>query len=328
LTDESRKQGFDVSRRRSFRLPNMGVLLPLAILWIVLSLSTSTFLTLFNLNNVAIQVAVIGALALGTTPAIICREIDLSIGAIEGFCAVVSGLCAVSLGLPWIVAIGISLATGALVGAINGAIIVYLGVPSFVTTLAMLGIVTGISLSLTGGQSIYGFPAGYQWLGQGKFLGIGVPVYIGAVLLIATQFIMRSTTLGLAFYSVGGNDRAATLIGVPVNRTKIIAFMMSGLGGAIAGILVSARLDSANPTYGTLDLLDAIAAVVIGGVALTGGVGTAIGTATGVLLIVTIRNGLNLLGINPFIQQTAIGGIILIAALIDHVSRKARRGGK
>ena len=312
--------------RVSGQMPKVGVLLPLLILWIALSLSTNTFLTLFNLNNVAIQVAVIGALALGTTPAIICREIDLSIGAIEGFCAVISGIFAVTLGVPWPVAIIISLAAGALVGALNGAIIVYFGVPSFVTTLAMLGIVTGVSLSITGGQSIYGFPAGYQWLGQGKLLGIGVPVFVGAVILIAAQFIMRSTTLGLAFYAVGGNDRAASLIGVPVNRTKIIAFMMSGLGAAIAGVLVSARLDSANPTYGTLDLLDAIAAVVIGGVALSGGVGTAVGTATGVLLIVTIRNGLNLLGVNPFIQQTAIGTMILIAALIDHVSR--RSGGR
>lgn len=306
----------------------MGVLLPLIILWIVLSIATDTFLTLFNINNVAIQVAVIGALALGTTPVIICREIDLSIGAIEGFCAVIAGLFAVSLGLPWGLAIALSLAAGAGVGAINGAIVVYLGVPSFVTTLAMLGIVTGVSLSITDGQSIYGFPPGYQWLGQGKLLGIGVPVFIGAVLLIAAQFIMRSTTLGLSFYSVGGNDRAAALVGVPVGRVKIMAFMMSGLGASIAGILVSARLDSANPTYGTLDLLDAIAAVVIGGVALTGGVGTAVGTATGVLLIVTIRNGLNLLGVNPFIQQTAIGSMILVAALIDHIARRTGRGAR
>lgn len=322
--------GNAVSRivRGSWRLPNVGVLVPLILLWIALALSTNTFLTLFNLNNIAIQVAVIGALALGTTPAIICREIDLSIGAIEGLCAVIAGICAIQLSLPWGVAIMISLATGALVGILNGAIVVYLGVPSFVTTLAMLGIISGISLTLTGGQSLYGFPDNYQWLGQGKLLGIGVPVFIGTVILIAAQFMMRSTILGLAFYSVGGNDRAAALVGVPVRRTKIIAFMLSGLGAAIAGVLVSARLNSANPTYGTLDLLDAIAAVVIGGVALSGGVGTAVGTATGVLLIVTIRNGLNLLGVNPFIQQTAIGGMILIAALIDHLSRAKNRGSR
>lgn len=328
MTDEQTQTSRASQSRGRWRIPNVGVLLPLIILWIVLSIATDTFLTLFNINNVAIQVAVIGALALGTTPVIICREIDLSIGAIEGFCAVIAGLFAVSLGLPWGLAIALSLAAGAGVGAINGAIVVYLGVPSFVTTLAMLGIVTGVSLSITDGQSIYGFPPGYQWLGQGKLLGIGVPVFIGAVLLIAAQFIMRSTTLGLSFYSVGGNDRAAALVGVPVGRVKIMAFMMSGLGASIAGILVSARLDSANPTYGTLDLLDAIAAVVIGGVALTGGVGTAVGTATGVLLIVTIRNGLNLLGVNPFIQQTAIGSMILVAALIDHIARRTGRGAR
>lgn len=307
------------------RAANIGVLGPLVLLWLVLSLSTSTFLTLFNLNNIAIQVAVIGALALGTSATIICREIDLSIGAIEGLCAVIVGLCAIQFGIPWGLSILISLAVGALIGAVNGAIVVYLGVPSFVTTLAMLGIISGVSLTLTGGQSLYGFPDGYQWIGQGRLFGIGVPVFIGVVLLVAMQFVMKSTLLGTAFYAVGGNDRAAALVGVPVKRTKIIAFMLSGLGAAIAGILVSARLNSANPTYGTLDLLDAIAAVVIGGVALSGGVGTAVGTATGVLLIVSIRNGLNLLGVNPFIQQTAIGSVILVAALFDHLSRLRTR---
>lgn len=303
---------------------NVGVLAPLILLWIVLSISTSNFLTLFNINNIAMQMAVIGSLALGTTPTIICREIDLSIGAIEGICAVIGGLFAIQYGAPWGLAIVISLLVGCAIGAINGAIVVYLGVPSFVTTLAMLGIVSGIALTITGGQSFYGYPDSYQWLGQGKLLGIGVPVYVGAVILMSMQFIMKSTTLGLAFYAVGGNDKAATLVGVPVKRTKILAFMMSGLGAAVAGILVSARLNSANPSFGTSDLLDAIAAVVIGGVTLSGGVGTALGTATGVLLIVTIRNGLNLLNVNPFIQQTAIGGMILVAALLDHLSKGKR----
>jgi ribose transport system permease protein len=302
-----------------------GVLLPLIVLWIALAFATDRFLTVININNILVQFSVIGVLAVGTAFVIIAREIDLSIGAVEGLAAVVAGLVAVTAALPWPLAVATAIAVGGLIGAFNGSMVVFIGVPSFVVTLGTLGIVNGLSLSLTGGQSLYNFPDGYQALGQARILGVNLSVIICVVLVAILHFVLRGTALGMKFYAVGGSDRAARLAGISVPRTKLIAFILSGACAGLAGVLVSARLNAANPTFGTFDLLDAIAAVVIGGAALTGGVGSILGAAAGALLIVTIRNGLNLLGVNPFIQQSAIGLMIIVAALLDHFSRSRRR---
>jgi ribose/xylose/arabinose/galactoside ABC-type transport system permease subunit len=305
-------------------LRTSGIVGPLVLLWIVLAIATPRFLSPINLSNLSVQLAIIGALAIGTTAVIVCREIDLSIGATEGFSAVIAALAAVNLALPWPLAVLAAIAAGALVGSFNGLMVTKVGVPSFVVTLGTLGIVGGVALVLTDGQSIYGFPDAYQWLGQGSLFGIRAPILSCGLLLLVMHFVMRHTTLGLAFYAVGGNDRAAGLVGISTDRTRFLALTISGASAGLAGVLVSARLNAANPTLGALDLLDAIAAVVIGGAALTGGVGSILGTAAGVLLIVTIRNGLNLLGVNPFWQQTAIGSLIIVAAVIDHFSRHRR----
>ena len=301
-----------------------GIVVPLVVLWIVLALTTPRFVSPLNLGNLSVQFAVIGALAIGTTAVIICREIDLSIGAIEGFCAVIAAITAVRLGLPWPCAVLAAILAGAAIGGFNGFMVAAVGVPSFVVTLGTLGIVGGIALVISGGQSIYGFPAAYQWIGQGSLFGVRAPIIFTGLLLIGMHVVLRHTKLGLGFYAVGGNERAAGLVGISIVRTKFIALAISGASAGLAGVLVSARLDAANPTLGALDLLDAIAAVVIGGAALTGGTGSILGTAAGVLLIVTIRNGLNLLGVNPFWQQTAIGSIIIIAAVMDHFNRTGR----
>ncbi len=298
-----------------------GIAMPLVLLWIILAVTTLRFLSVINLGNLSVQFAVIGALAIGTTAVIICREIDLSIGAIEGFCAVIAAIAAVKIGLPWPLAVLAAILAGGLIGSFNGFMVAKVGVPSFVVTLGTLGIVGGIALVISGGQSIYGFPKPYQWIGQGNLFGIRSPILFTGLLLIMMHIALRHTKLGLGFYAVGGNERAAALVGISTVRTKLIALAISGASAGLAGVLVSARLNAANPTLGALDLLDAIAAVVIGGAALTGGTGSILGTAAGVLLIVTIRNGLNLQGVNPFWQQTAIGSNIIIAAVIDHFSR-------
>lgn len=318
------RSGAGIGRRLRSAVQTSGIVGPLVLLWIVLAIATPRFLTPINLSNLSVQFAIIGALAIGTTAVIICREIDLSIGAVEGFCAVIAALIAVELGLPWPLAVVGAIAAGGLVGSFNGLMVTRVGVPSFVVTLGTLGIVGGVALVLTDGQSIYGFPDAYQWLGQGSLFGIRAPILCCGALLLMMHFVMKHTTLGLGFYAVGGNERAAGLVGISPVRTKFLALAISGASAGLAGVLVSARLNAANPTLGALDLLDAIAAVVIGGAALTGGVGSILGTAAGVLLIVTIRNGLNLLGVNPFWQQTAIGSMIIVAAVIDHFSRTRR----
>ena len=299
-----------------------GVAIPLVLLWAILAVMAPRFTSLVNIGNLSVQFAIIGVLAIGTTPIIICREIDLSIGAIEGCCAVIGALFAVTFGVPWPLAVLAAVLAGALIGAFNGWLVTRIGIPSFVATLGVLGIVSGGALVISGGQTIYGFPDAYQWIGQGKLWVIRAPVIFCVALLVVMQFMLGQTTMGLGFYAVGGNEKAADLVGIAVNRIKMAAFMVSGSCAALAGVISSARLDSANPTLGTLDLLDAIAAVVIGGASLTGGAGTILGTATGVLLIVTIRNGLTLLGVNPFFQQATVGAIIIVAAVIGHFSKR------
>lgn len=301
-----------------------GVILPLLLLWAVMALTSDRFLTFININNILVQFSIIGVLAIGTTFVVIAREIDLSIGSIEGFCAVVAAMCAVTFAIPWPIAVAIAVAAGAFIGLFNGAMVTLVGVPSFVVTLGSLGIVSGLALTITQGQSIYGFSDGYLMIGQGRVLGLNISVIFCLLLVLIFQGLLKGTSTGLNFYAVGGNEKAARLAGISVVRTKLIAFVLSGACAGFAGVMVSSRLNAANPTFGTLDLLDAIAAVVIGGAALTGGVGSIVGAAAGALLIVSIRNGLNLHGVNPFVQQTAIGLMIIIAALLDRLSSRNR----
>lgn len=299
-----------------------GVLLPLAALWVYLSVASPVFLTGANIQNLLLQASIVGILALGTTLVIITEEIDLSIGAVEGFAAVIAAIVAVNLGLAWPLAVVLAIGAGFLIGLLNGLVTTLAGVPSFIATLGMLGIAQGAALVLTDGQSISGFPSGFQFLGQGYILGVRAPIVVAIVVLVALHFLLRYSRVGLNLYSVGGNRKAAELVGISATRTKTLALAISGACAGIAGVLAAARLNSANGTFGQDHLLDAIAAVVIGGAALTGGVGSVIGTAFGVLMIVTIRNGLNLLGVSPFWQTTAVGAMILAAALLDQVSRQ------
>jgi len=300
-----------------------GVGVPLILLWIVLTFTAPHFLSVANIGNLSVQFSIIGVLAIGTTPLIICKEIDLSIGAAEGFCAVIAALLTVNIGVPWLAAVICGVCAGVVVGGFNGWMVTRIGVPSFVVTLGTLGIISGAALVATGGQSIYGLPDGYQWIGQGDVFIVRAPILFCLGFLFVMRFIMKHTTVGLGFYAVGGNERAASLVGISTIRIRLIAFMVSGAASGLGGIISSARLNSANPTLGTFDLLDAIAAVVIGGTSLSGGEGTIVGTASGALLIVTIRNGLTLLGVDPFYQQTIVGSVIIIAALLSQKKKRA-----
>lgn len=303
------------------RLRGSGLIIPLIVLWIVFASLNGTFFTTQNIQNLLLQASGIGILALGTTAVLIAEEIDLSIASIEGISAILAGILIVNHGLWWPLGLAIALAVGGVVGIINGVITTRIGVPSFITTLATNGLCAGLALVLTSGQTIYNFPQGFQNLGQATVDGIALPVIIAAALLVVLHFMFRRTRLGMNIYSVGGNARAARLVGISPARVKTAAFVISGLGAALAGTLAAARLNAANGTYGQTDLLNAIAAVVIGGTSLSGGEGTVIGTALGVLLVATIQNGLNVLNVSPFWQEVAIGGIILIMGILTTKSR-------
>jgi ribose/xylose/arabinose/galactoside ABC-type transport system permease subunit len=298
----------------------VGVCIPLLVIWIGLSFASPYFLTPINIKNILLQSSILGVLATGMTIALIAEEIDLSIGAVEGLCAVVSAILCIELGLPWPLAALGAIACGLVVGIFNGWVTTRLGIPSFITTLASLGISSGIALRITEGNSISGFPEAYTWLGRGSFWGIPAPAIVFAASLFVAWFFLEQTKVGLRLYATGGNQSAAAELGLSPKNLKLLALAISGLCGGISGILISARLNSANANLGQFDLLDAIAAVVIGGVSLTGGVGSVLGTLFGVLIMVTIRNGLDLLGVSPFWQTAAVGAMILAAAILHKFS--------
>lgn len=304
------------------RLQGTGLILPLVLLWIVLASLNSTFATTRNIENLFLAASGIGILAVSTTAVLIAEEIDLSIASIEGLAAIVAGIVIVNHGVAWPLGVAIGLAVGVGVGILNGLITTRVGVPSFITTLATNGMCAGLALLFTGGQTIYNFPQGFQNLGQATVGGVGVPVIMAAALVLVLYGVLRKTRLGMNIYSVGGNARAARLVGISPARVKTAAFVISGVGAAIAGIIAAARLNAANGTYGQADLLNAIAAVVIGGTSLSGGEGSVIGTALGVLLVATIQNGLNILNVSPFWQEVAIGGIILVMGILTTSSRR------
>jgi ribose transport system permease protein len=319
----ARPAGFLTTRLKGGRL-TVGALVPLLVLWIALSFSSPYFLTKINILNVFLQAAIVGVLAFGSTVALISGEIDLSIGALEGFTAVIAALVLVTLGLPWPLGVLAAVGCGTLIGLVNGLITTQIGIPSFIATLSTLGMASGVALRITGGNSIYGFPPAYLEIGRGRILGLPISALLAGLVLLALWLTLRFTRLGLHFYAVGGNSAAAAEIGINPRRIKTIALTISGGCAGIAGVLISARLNAANGNFGQFDLLDAIAAVVIGGTALTGGVVSLIGTLFGVLIIVTIRNGLDLLGVSPFWQTAAVGAMILIAAVLHRAASPRR----
>jgi ribose/xylose/arabinose/galactoside ABC-type transport system permease subunit len=296
-----------------------AVALPLGVLWGVLTFASPVFMTRQNVSNIFLQSTVVGILALGTTVVLLCEDIDLSIGSMEGMGSVIAAITIIHWGLPWPLGVAAAVGVGILVGCVNGAVTAYAKIPAFITTLGTLGILSGLALRATAGQSIYGFPSSYQWLGQGEILHISAPVIITVALFGLTYFGLRFTTLGWHIYATGGNRVAASLVGIRTTKVRIIAFAFSGCMAGFAGVIVSARLNSGDPNFGTLDLLQALAAVVIGGTALTGGRGSVVGTGLGVLLIVTIQNGLNLLGVSPFWTTAVIGAMIVFSAILGRL---------
>ena len=209
----------------------------------------------------------------------------------------------------------------AAVGTVNGWFTTRLGMPSFVATLAMLGIARGIALLITQGSPIYGLPDAIAWLGQGDIWIMPVPILLAALILAALHFALPRTRFGLNVYAVGGNPEAARLSGVDVAGVKMAVLVLSAVLASIGGLILAARLNAGSGTVGADLLLDAIAAVVIGGTSLLGGVGRITGTVLGVLLIASIRNGLVLLNVSAFWQQVAIGALILLAVSVDYLAK-------
>jgi ribose/xylose/arabinose/galactoside ABC-type transport system permease subunit len=308
-------------RRLRQRQSTLSTLIPLVLLWIALTIASPHFLTFDNAVNVLLNAAPLALIAGGMTLTLIAAEIDLSVGSVVALVGSLAALLSVNFGAPWPIVLVGALAAGAVVGVINGWFTTRLGMPSFVATLAMLGIARGVALLITQGKPIYGLPDTIAWLGQGELWIVPVPVVLAALILAALHFALSRTRFGLNLYAVGGNPEAARLSGVDVPGVKMAVLVLSAVLASVGGLILAARLNAGSGTVGADLLLDAIAAVVIGGTSLLGGVGRVTGTVLGVLLIASIRNGLVLLNVSAFWQQVAIGALILLAVSVDYLAK-------
>lgn len=314
------------------RLQKSQSLVALLIMCVLLSIVTDAFLSADNMWNILRQVSINMCLSVGMTLVIITAGIDLSVGAILAFSgAIAAGLIkyGIELGVldTWVGftvfgAVLAALICGAALGFFNGWVITKFTVPPFVATLAMLTMARGMSYLYTDGKPISNLGADFEYIGSAWLLGIPLPVWISAVVVAVFVLITKKTALGRFIYAIGGNEKAAFLSGIPVKKVKMIVYALSGAMAALGGVLVTSRLNSAQPNAGMSYELDAIAAIVIGGTSLSGGKGTIMGTVLGVLLIGVLNNGLVLLNVSPFWQQVVKGMVILLAFIVDKSNKK------
>ena len=296
-----------------------GLLGLIVVLWIL----TPHFLTVSNLLNVAQQATIIAIIAVGMTFVIITGGIDLSVGSVLAFAGVVMA-SALQSGVPLPLALLIGLGVGLLCGVTNGLLITIGRLPPFIATLGMMSVARGAALMFTEGRPISGFSESFRSIATGEILRIPAPVVIMIVVYLIAHFVLKRTKLGRYTYAIGGNEEAALLSGINVRLNKTMVYGIAGLLSGLAAILLTARLNSAQPIAGMSYELDAIAATVIGGTSLLGGEGTVSGTLIGALIMAVLRNGLNLLSVSSFFQQVVIGSVIIFAVLIDMALK--RRG--
>ncbi len=294
----------------------LGTLLGLLALCLSLWLLTPHFLTVANLLNVAQQTAINAIIAVGMTFVIISAGIDLSVGSIVAFAGVVlaSGLQG---GLPIPLAVLAGLAAGWVCGLLNGLLITLGKLPPFIATLGMMSIARGAALVYAGGRPISGFAPEFRQIATGEILWVPAPVILMICVYAAGSFLLARTKFGRYTYAMGGNEQATWLSGVNVRLHKTMVYGLCGVTSALAAVVLTARLNSAQPIAGIMYELDAIAATVIGGTSLMGGQGSLPGTLIGAFIMGVLRNGLNLLGVSSFLQQIIIGAVIIIAVLID-----------
>lgn len=311
-------------RRLAISGRRLGTLAGLLGLCLLLWILTPHFLTISNLLNVLEQTSINAVIAVGMTFVILSAGIDLSVGSVLALSGVVM---ATLLQQDWPVAaaMAVGLLMGFGFGALNGVAIAWGRLPPFIATLGMMSIARGCALLFTEGRPVSGFDQTFRSLATARILGIPAPVVITAAVYLVARFVLSSTRFGRYVYAMGGNEEATRLSGVNVRLHKMLVYGVCGLTSGIAAVLLTARLNSAQPIAGIMYELDAIAAVVIGGTSLAGGEGGVGGTLIGALIMGVLRNGLNLLGVSSFLQQVVIGLVIVFAVLLDTVL-KSRRG--
>ena len=297
-----------------------GLLLLSGILWAL----TPYFLTVSNLLNVAEQTAIVAIIAVGMTFVIITAGIDLSVGSVLAFSGIVMA-SALQAGAPLVLGLAAGLGAGLSCGLLNGLLITGGRLPPFIATLGMMSVARGAALMFTEGRPVSGFSESFRSLATGEVLGVPFPVIVMLAVYIAAHIVLTRTRLGRYTYAIGGNEEATLLSGVSVKMYKTAVYGLCGMLSGLAAIILTARLNSAQPIAGIMYELDAIAATVIGGTSLMGGEGNVFGTLIGALIMGVLRNGLNLLGISSFAQQIVIGSVIIVAVLFDMALKRDKR---
>jgi inositol transport system permease protein len=312
-----------------------GIFMIFAVMIVLASLLSPAFLSSTNLINIVRQISITGLIALGATGIIVCSGIDLSAGSVVGLAAVVGASLAQipdassfypSLHLPLVVPILAACAAGAAVGLINGGLVAWTKIPPFIATLGTFTAIRGAAMLYTGGRPISNLSDGYNYIGQGDFLKIPVPILILVVMAIITHVLYSYTKFGKYIFAIGGNEQAARVSGINVSRYRVLIFVYGGFLAGLSGLVVSSRIGSGQPGLGVGYEFDAITAAVIGGASLSaGGIGTIAGTIVGALIIGVLNNTLDLMNVSAYWQQIIKGCIIVGAVVID--TRK-NRGGK
>jgi ribose/xylose/arabinose/galactoside ABC-type transport system permease subunit len=300
--------------RLHIRLESLVVLVVLSAVMAVLS---PYFLSVSNMLNILLATSTIGVLAIAATYVIGSGGLDLSLGSVMGLSAVVGAHVAVNLGLPSVVGLLACILAGAAAGYVNGQLVTRAFVPAFIVTLGMLGLARGLALVISDGRVIYGLPPLMVYVGQGRPLGIPMPVIIFVVTAIVAHLVLAYSRFGRHTLAIGDSESAARAAGIRVERMRRILYTLSGALAGLAGMLFMARVNSGDPTAGLNYELTAITAAIIGGTNLFGGRGSILGTMIGALIMGVLQNGLNLLAVQSYYQQMAIGAVLILAVFID-----------
>jgi ribose/xylose/arabinose/galactoside ABC-type transport system permease subunit len=308
----------------AFGFAESGILLALILVGAGFALLEPVFLSSQNLTDIARNAAFTFVAASMATFVFGAGGLDLSVGSVLGVGAVVGGMTVVDAGAPALVGVAAAIGAGAVVGLVNGLIIVKGGIPALVATLGMLYAARGVIMIVTEGQPVFPFPTDFTEAVSGTVAGLPVMALIAVAIAVAAHVVLRYTRFGRELLATGGNREAARLAGISVDRVSIAVYVLAGAAAALAGVLIAARLGTAQASAGTGYELIVIAAVIIGGTSLFGGSATIIGTVIGSLLLATLTNGMTVVELSPFYQNVVVGAVIILAVAIDQWRR--RRG--
>ncbi|WP_188498763.1 ABC transporter permease [Pullulanibacillus pueri] len=300
-----------------------GLILALVVLFIVMSLVADNFFAVSNLMNIARQLSVTSIASVGMTLVILIGGIDLSVGSILALSGVMAAMMYSSIESPFL-ALFVGVLAGAAVGFFNGFVTAKGQIAGFITTLATMSAIRGLSYIFTDGMPISETSPSFIYIGTGYFWGIPIPIYIMIIILLLGSYIVKFTRFGRYIYAIGGNEQTSKWSGLKVDRVKIYVYTISGLLTGLAGVILASRLASGQPSAGDGFELDVIAGVIVGGTSLSGGKGNISGTFIGVLLIGILGNGLTLLNVSSYYQMVIKGGIIILAVLLDTLGRRGK----